>query len=108
MKKILAVLLTLAVSSVALVPTAAEARHSDSRRVAYHCRSCGDSVYQERYYRGRDHYGRPIFGWRTVSHRCRYDRHRGHGHGHGHHHGHGHQGHGSHFSGAGFHLRIGR
>jgi hypothetical protein len=84
MKK-LVLLLALAASAVTLTPTTAEARdHRYDRRVAYHCRSCGDSVYQERYYIGRSRYGQPIFGWRTVSHRCRHG-----GHHHGHSHGHG-------------------
>ncbi|MDZ4289733.1 MAG: hypothetical protein U0984_17335 [Prosthecobacter sp.] len=95
MKK-LTLLLALFASFAVLTPSTSQARdHRDSRRVAYHCRSCGDSVYQERYYAGRDRYGRPIFSWRTVSHRCRYSHRHGHGHGHGHHRG---SGFGVHFS----------
>jgi hypothetical protein len=76
MKK-LALLLAFIVSAASFVPTAAQAgdrhryHHHDGRRVAYHCRACGDSVYQQRFYAGRDRYRRPIYTWRTVSHRCR-------------------------------------
>jgi hypothetical protein len=83
MKK-LTLLLAFIVSAAAFTPIAAEARdrhrhHHDSRRVAYHCRSCGDSIYQQRYYAGRDRYGRPIYTWRNVSHRCRSHHHHYHG-----------------------------
>ena len=83
MKKILVMLAVMA-GATALTPATATARdshhHSDqSRRTAYHCRSCHTPVYQVRHYAGRDRYGRPYYRWQTVSHRCS-DRGRHHDH----------------------------
>lgn len=84
MKTLLAILAVVTgVAVMAPASTQAHESRSSSRGGFSSCDRCHIPLRRERVVVGRDRCGRPIFGWRTVSHACRPPQHHHHyGHSH--------------------------
>lgn len=89
MKKLLT-LLAIVTGLAVMAPADSQARdhRSYGRSYWHNCGACNTPLYRERTVIGRDRFGRPVLGWRTVGHNCRPP-HRHHQHRHHHHHHHG-------------------
>lgn len=87
MKKLFT-LLAMVTGIAVLTPQDTQARDyrpSGGRSFWHNCNVCGDPMYREKVYVGRDRFGHPIYDWRTVPHQHQFRRGRGHDHDHHHH-----------------------